>query len=418
MQSKVTQRPFGNVRKLPSGRFQARWLGPDGHHHSAPQTFGTRDAAKVWLAGQRVERAEGRWIDERVSGRPLADAVGPWKAGLAGRRESTRARDLGYFERYVEARWSQVSLDRIEPADIADWHAQLRAGDPRARRAPGRRGGADLEPVAPLAPATVGKAGQILAKILEGAVARRMLNANPAAGIALPGDPHPFELMVIDPGEIDQLATAAPPAPRIQRGAHVWTPARWAAFVRAGCFSGLRVGELLALRAGDVDLDRRRITVARTVVEVAGRRIVNQPKTSAGRRSVPMPRALKAALKPILGQIDHPADLVFPNSRGDYVGLSSFRSRLWLPAVERAGLAGFRIHDMRHTAVSLWIAAGKDPKTIAAWAGHRSVVTVLDRYGHLYDHGPDPMGGLDDMLEASRPRRLAPVVGIREDRSR
>lgn len=49
------------------------------------------------------------------------------------------------------------------------------------------------------------------------------------------------------------------------------------------------------------------------------------------------------------------------------------------------GLDGTRIHDLRHTAVSLWIAAGASPKQIATWAGHTSVSVVLDRYGHLYE---------------------------------
>jgi integrase len=413
VKNKITQRPFGNVRRLPSGRFQARWQDPsDGHTHTAPGTFPTRDDAKLWLAGQRVDRAEGTWIDERISGQAFAVVADKWKAGLAGRRDSTRARDLGYFERYIAPRWSAVALDEIEPGDVADWYAQLSAGDPRARVAPGAR---DIcQTYDPLAPATVGKAGQIFRKILELAVARRMLSSNPAEGIALPGNPEPFEMMVIDPFELDALAAAAPSAPKVRRGEYVWTPARWSAFVRTGCYCGLRVGELLALRAGDIDLERRIIHVRRTVVEVAGRRIVNQPKTKAGLRSVPFPRALKAELEGILEAVEHPGDLVFPNSQGDYVGLSSFRSRIWNPATERAGLAGFRIHDMRHTAISLWIAAGKDPKTIAAWAGHRSVVTVLDRYGHLYDHGPDPMGELDHMLEAARPRRrLATVTELR-----
>ena len=60
-----------------------------------------------------------------------------------------------------------------------------------------------------------------------------------------------------------------------------------------------------------------------------------------------------------------------------------FRRRFWNPAVERAGLTPLRIHDLRHTAVSLWIAAQASPKEIATWGGHSSVATVLDRYGHL-----------------------------------
>ena len=54
------------------------------------------------------------------------------------------------------------------------------------------------------------------------------------------------------------------------------------------------------------------------------------------------------------------------------------------PATRAAGLEGLRIHDLRHTAVALWIAAGAGPKDVAARAGHTSVSFTLDRYGHLY----------------------------------
>ena len=65
-------------------------------------------------------------------------------------------------------------------------------------------------------------------------------------------------------------------------------------------------------------------------------------------------------------------------------GSTRFRRRVWRPATRAAGLDGLRIHDLRHTAVALWIAAGANPKEVAARAGHTSVSFTLDRYGHLY----------------------------------
>ena len=69
---------------------------------------------------------------------------------------------------------------------------------------------------------------------------------------------------------------------------------------------------------------------------------------------------------------------------------------MWLPAVMAAGLRGLRIHDLRHTAVALWIAAGASPKEVAARAGHTSVGFVLDRYGHLF---PESDAALRDRLD-------------------
>ncbi len=82
----------------------------------------------------------------------------------------------------------------------------------------------------------------------------------------------------------------------------------------------------------------------------------------------------------------------------------SFRSRYWTPAIRKAGLDGLRIHDLRHTAVALWIAAGANPKQIAGWAGHTSVSIVLDRYGHLLEgHDVDVLARLDTLATRTRP---------------
>jgi integrase len=86
-----------------------------------------------------------------------------------------------------------------------------------------------------------------------------------------------------------------------------------------------------------------------------------------------------------------PDELVFCSPERQAVRPTLFRRRFWAPAAETAGLAPLRIHDLRHTAVSLWIANGADPKRVAVLAGHTSVVVVLDRYGHLYPEQDDEL---------------------------
>ena len=81
------------------------------------------------------------------------------------------------------------------------------------------------------------------------------------------------------------------------------------------------------------------------------------------------------------------------------------------PAAAAAGLDGLRPHDLRHTAVALWIAAGASPREIAARAGHTSVVTVLDRYGHLLPELDDRLRDrLDEMFVAAG--RAGTVVSL------
>jgi integrase len=78
-----------------------------------------------------------------------------------------------------------------------------------------------------------------------------------------------------------------------------------------------------------------------------------------------------------------PTDFVFRAHGGQVLRVSNFRRNVWRPAVAAANLGGLRIHDLRHTAVALWIAAGASPKEVAQQAGHTPVSFVLDRYGHL-----------------------------------
>jgi integrase len=75
----------------------------------------------------------------------------------------------------------------------------------------------------------------------------------------------------------------------------------------------------------------------------------------------------------------------------------AFRAGVWRPATRKADLDGLRIHDLRHTAVALWIAAGTGPKEVSTRAGHTSVSFTLDRDGHLY---PEADTALRDRLDA------------------
>jgi len=85
------------------------------------------------------------------------------------------------------------------------------------------------------------------------------------------------------------------------------------------------------------------------------------------------------------------------------VQLNVWRRRFWAPALAEAGLGHVRPHDLRHTAVALWIAAGANPKEVAVRAGHTSVSFTLDRYGHLFPGSEDVLNdSLDALVERAR----------------
>ena len=128
-------------------------------------------------------------------------------------------------------------------------------------------------------------------------------------------------------------------------------------------------------------------------------------------RSVTLPGFLRDELAKHLA--DYPpvqGGLVFTTEEGHAINRNNFRNRVWLKAL---GDAGFqkpypRVHDLRHTSVSLAIAAGAHPKEIQARAGHSSITVTLDRYGHLFPGMDealadklDGMGRADDSVVAS-----------------
>jgi integrase len=172
---------------------------------------------------------------------------------------------------------------------------------------------------------------------------------------------------------------------------------RYRALVLVGAYGGLRIGELAGLRRSRVDLLRGTMEVAEIVTEVGGRLRVGPPKTRASRRVVGLPRAVVEELAAHLAAPAQPAAFVFTAPQGGPLRVIAFRARIWRPATRAAGLDGLRIHDLRHTAVALWIAAGANPKEVAARAGHTSVSFTLDRYGHLY---PESDAALRDRLDA------------------
>jgi integrase len=154
--------------------------------------------------------------------------------------------------------------------------------------------------------------------------------------------------------------------------------------------------------------------VAEIVVEVRGVLHIGPPKTRASRRTVGLPRFVVEELAAHLAEPGRPEAFVFTAPQGGPLRVTAFRARVWRPATRAADLDGLRIHDLRHTAVALWIAAGANPKEVAARAGHASVSFTLDRYGHLYPEADTALRDrLDVLYGAARPTPEGTVVRLR-----
>ena len=159
-------------------------------------------------------------------------------------------------------------------------------------------------------------------------------------------------------------------------------------------FTGVRFGEMAALRVERLDLERRRAHIVESVTEVQGHGMVwGTPKTHA-RREVPIPRSLATELAAHV-EGKEPGELVFTGVRsGGPIRVATFRRGHFDAAAQAIGVPGLHPHELRHTAASLAIANGADVKVVQQMLGHASAAMTLDVYGHLFD------GRLDEVADA------------------
>jgi integrase len=147
------------------------------------------------------------------------------------------------------------------------------------------------------------------------------------------------------------------------------------------CLTGLRQGELFALRERDLDLDAGVVVVTRSAYK--GRSARTKTRQSV-RRAHLSSLAARTLREQLLARKPNCDGLVFPSPTGQMWRRDNFMARVFRPAVKRAELAGLTFHDLRHTCASLLIATGANPLEVAAQLGHKDARLVFQRYGHLY----------------------------------
>ena len=150
--------------------------------------------------------------------------------------------------------------------------------------------------------------------------------------------------------------------------------------------TGLRQGEIFALKWKDIDLRRRVLSVRRALLDAGGHREIADPKTAKGRRRVDLPDLAVSALQTHRVQLaatPHPESWVFTDVRGGTLRRSNFLRRNWAPLLASAGLDGVRFHDLRHTCASFLLAAGTHPKVVQERLGHATIGITLDTYSHV-----------------------------------
>jgi integrase len=173
--------------------------------------------------------------------------------------------------------------------------------------------------------------------------------------------------------------------------------------------TGMREGELLALKWDDLDFENASILVRATAVRTREGKFREEVKTGHSRRRIALPsiavealrrhRARQAEERLRLGTAWEDNNLVFPNMVGRIYDADNWRFAKFYPLLERAGLPRIRPHDLRHTAATLLLARGVPVKVVSEMLGHANVGITLSIYGHVLPHmQQQAVSTMDDML--------------------
>ncbi len=164
-------------------------------------------------------------------------------------------------------------------------------------------------------------------------------------------------------------------------------------------WTGIRIGELLALTPGDIDLEKHTISITKSYQRLGKKDVVTEPKTPKSRRVIHIPEFLVADIQDYISSVYKikDTDRLFPFTK-------YFLEHEMKRGVKASGVKKIRIHDLRHSHASLLVELGFSPLEIAERLGHEKIETTLNTYSHLY---PNKQQRLADRLEKEYKEELA-----------
>ncbi|BBU23287.1 prophage integrase [Mycobacterium xenopi] len=353
--TKRDKRAFGNIRKLPSGRYQVRYTGPDGSYVTAPNTFAAKIDAEAWLTDRRREIDANLW-NAATATRPrervtFGDYAAGWLAGrqVAGRPIKARTREhyQAILDGHLLPAFGSRQLAAITPKDVREWYGKTLVDRPTMRS----------------------HAYSLLRTIMGSAVNDELIDANPCRIV---GAGRAKRVHKIRPASVDELATLTNAMP--ERLRLMVTLASWCA---------LRFGETVELRRDDIDLSDEVIRIRRAAVRThGGTYAVTTPKSDAGVRDVAIPPHIIPQIEDHLSKfVGSTRDsLLFPADNGGHLQPSTVQ-RHWYKARKAAGRDDLRWHDLRHSGAVLAAATGASLAELMARLGHSTPQAAM-RYQH------------------------------------
>jgi len=358
----------GAVRRLPSGRYQARVRIDDGSMLPAPTTFATKRDASLWLAETVTDRHRGVWVDPRPA-RTMTTSnwTEVWWPTMSDLKPKTRVGYRSLLDQLVLPTFGDILLADVKPSAVRTWIA---AGTSRGIPDGGGR-------VRTVSPSRIRQAHGVLSQVMDAAVRDGLLVSSPCATAgrgrrsALPRLPDPTP-KVITRDQARAIVLAA--------------PAPYGALLEVLAWCGLRLGEAFALRRRSVDLDAGLLTISESLSDANGSLSFETPKTHQ-RRTMTLDHGLLEVLRAHLAAAVQPEPdaLLFPGRTGQPMRTSSFYRYVWRPALGGAGIEGVTPHALRRS-VGSWLADSGTPiLDVAAYLGHARTQVTLKHYARSLD---------------------------------
>ncbi|MCA0143969.1 tyrosine-type recombinase/integrase [Blastococcus sp. LR1] len=345
------RRAWGTVRRLPSGRYQARYPDVSGKQVSAPHTFATKADGNRWLAKVQTELDSGRWIDPKAGKETLQVYAERWVETrlVRGRPLAPRTAELyrAQLRNHIVPALGSTPLRQLDASTVRAWYGKLSGLD-----GPGQ--------------VTAAKCYRLLRAICTTAVDDNLIARNPCS-IRGAGQERSSERPMFTVTQVQALVDAVED--------------RWRALILLAAWTGLRIGELSALRRVHLDLTAGTVSVRSSVVDVIGQeRSYGPPKSAAGRRTVAIPPHIIDNLEHHLATYAQPGaqGLVFIGPKGGPIRRNNFSARVWGPAAAAAGLpAGAHLHDLRGWSATVAARHGATTRELMHRLGHASPAAAL-----------------------------------------
>jgi integrase len=342
-------------------RYVGCYRDPEGRQRSAG-TYSNRRAAERAAHREESKVRDGAWHDHTRGQVTFTDYVKTVWLPSKQVETSTLAAYRSYLDKHFIPTFGTRPMGKILPSEIQRWVTT--ATDPE--NGPG------------LSAATVRNYHTMLHTIFQRALRDRVVTFNPCLHTELPKVVKK-KTRTLTPAEYDAILNALPGPP---------TPYRL--MVETAINTGLRWGELIALKPRHLDLNNHQLSVEETIVEISrknsptGQRMITKPYPKDNEpRTMALPHDLVDQLTHwITTRRLRKDDLLFATQAGTPISRNTFRTRTWLPAIAASGIDfDVRVHDLRHAHATWLLAGGSDIRSVMDRMGHAQITTT-QKYLH------------------------------------